>query len=68
MDQLLALTNTDIRVEIDPERYRPADVPVIYGSAEKLRRDTGWHPEIPFEQTIEDVLNEWRQKTTKLLD
>jgi GDP-4-dehydro-6-deoxy-D-mannose reductase len=68
VDQLLALTSADIRVEIDPGRYRPADVPVIYGSAEKLQQDTGWQPEIPFEQTIQDVLNEWRQKTTRPLD
>ena len=64
VDRLLALSSAAIRVEIDPERYRPADVPIIYGSAEKLRRDTGWQPEIPFDQTIQDVLEEWRKLTT----
>jgi GDP-4-dehydro-6-deoxy-D-mannose reductase len=63
VDRLVALATVHIRVEIDPERYRPADVPIIYGSAEKLRRDAGWEPEIPFEQTIQDVLDEWRQIT-----
>ncbi|MFN2111139.1 MAG: GDP-mannose 4,6-dehydratase, partial [Anaerolineae bacterium] len=64
VDQLIALATVPIHVEIDPERYRPADVPVIYGSAEKLEHDTGWKTEIPFEQTIQDVLDEWRQLTT----
>ena len=62
VDQLLALTSVGIRVEIDPERYRPADVPVIFGSSARLHNDTGWKPLIVFEQTIADVLNEWRDK------
>jgi len=63
VDQLITLAAVPIRVEIDPERYRPADVPIFYGSAAKLKQDTGWEPEIPFEQTIQDVLDEWRQFT-----
>ncbi len=62
LDGPLALTEAEIRVEIDPQRYRPADVPVIYGSYAKLEAATGWRPEIPFEQTLLDVLNEWRAK------
>ena len=62
VDQLLALAEVEIVVETDPERYRPADVPVIYGSADKLQAATGWQPEIPFEQTVTDVLEEWRAK------
>ncbi len=60
VDQLLALAEVEITVETDPERYRPADVPIIYGSAEKLEAATGWQPEIPFEKTVADVLAEWR--------
>jgi GDP-4-dehydro-6-deoxy-D-mannose reductase len=63
VDQLIALATVPIRVEIDPERYRPADVPIFYGSAVKLEQDTGWKPEISFEQTIQDVLDEWRYIT-----
>ncbi len=60
VDRLLELAEVEISVEIDEERYRHADVPIIYGSAAKLAAATGWKPEIPFEQTIADVLNEWR--------
>ncbi len=61
VDLLRERATVPIEVEVDPERYRPADVPVIYGSAEKLREATGWEPQIPFEQTVEDVLEEWRE-------
>ncbi len=60
LDHLLALTSVEIRVETDPARYRPADVPIVYGSFAKLQRDTGWSPQIPFAQTVADVLAEWR--------
>ncbi len=62
VDDLLALATVSIQIEVDPARYRPADVPVIYGSAEKFKRATGWMPQIPFDQTVRDVLDEWRQK------
>jgi GDP-4-dehydro-6-deoxy-D-mannose reductase len=68
LDMLLARAQVEIHVEIDPERYRPADIPIIYGSAQKLRQDTGWQPEIPFEQTVADVLAEWRAKQENLRD
>ncbi|MBN1249884.1 MAG: GDP-mannose 4,6-dehydratase [Anaerolineae bacterium] len=63
VDQLRSLAAVDIAVEVDPERYRPADIPVIYGDASKLRADTGWLPQIAMEQTIRDVLAEWREQT-----
>ena len=62
VDELRARSSIEIRIEVDPERYRPADIPTIYGSADKLRRDTGWTAEIPMSQTIDDVLAEWRAR------
>ena len=60
VDQLIALAGMPIEVRVDPQRYRPADIPIIYGSAAKLQRDTGWEPSIPLAETIRDVLAEWR--------
>ncbi len=60
VDQLITLAGMPIEVRVDPERYRPADIPIIYGSATKLQRDTGWEPHIPLAETIRDVLAEWR--------
>lgn len=62
LETLLSFTDADVRVETDPTLYRPADVPVIYGSAEKFRRRTGWEPQIPLEQTLREVLEYWRHK------
>jgi GDP-D-mannose dehydratase len=51
-----------IAVKEDPARLRPSDVPVLIGDAEKARKAVGWAPEIPFEQTLRDLLGYWRQR------
>jgi len=65
LETLLSYSQVEIQVERDPERYRPVDVPVVYGSAEKFRRQTGWQPLIPFEQTLRDTLEYWRKQVDK---
>jgi GDP-4-dehydro-6-deoxy-D-mannose reductase len=60
LDQLLSLAKVDVKVEVDPDRFRPLDVPIAYGSAEKFSRLTGWTAEIPFGETLRDVLDYWR--------
>jgi GDP-4-dehydro-6-deoxy-D-mannose reductase len=65
LDALLSYSRVAIRVERDPARYRPVDVPVVYGSAERLRCRTGWQPEIPFERTLCDTLEYWRARVAK---
>ncbi|HKZ04919.1 MAG TPA: GDP-mannose 4,6-dehydratase [Methylomirabilota bacterium] len=51
-----------IAVEVDPTRLRPSDVMVLEGDPSKIRRATGWTVEIPFERTLRDLLDFWRQR------
>lgn len=62
LDQLVALSTTEITVQEDPERLRPSDVPVLTGNAGKLTRSTGWEPHIPIEQSLADTLDFWRER------
>jgi GDP-4-dehydro-6-deoxy-D-mannose reductase len=62
LDKLLSYAEVDVRVEVDPALYRPADVPVVYGSAEKFGQRTGWWPEYMFEETLLDTLEYWRDR------
>lgn len=61
LDGLLALCDQAVRVEVDLERLRPSKMPVLLGSAERLRSQTGWAPQIPLEQTLADTLAYWQQ-------
>lgn len=55
-------TRARVRVEIrqDPALMRPNDVPVVVGCNRRLVRATGWHPAIPLERTLDDLLEYWR--------
>jgi GDP-4-dehydro-6-deoxy-D-mannose reductase len=62
LDMLLAMTKTKIKIEADPARMRPSDVPVLLGDASRFRSATGWEPTIPFDQTLRDLLEYWRAR------
>jgi GDP-4-dehydro-6-deoxy-D-mannose reductase len=57
---LKGLSVADFYLWQDPDLMRPTDEPVIWGSAEKFRKATGWEPTIPLEQTLADMLDYWR--------
>lgn len=57
-----ALTDLDLRHEVDPARLRAHEVAEIRGSAARLRDASGWQPEIPLEQTLKDALAQWRRE------
>lgn len=60
LDTLLSYSTIPIEVRQDPARLRPSDVPRRLGNAAKLQATTGWEPAIPFEQTLLDILTNWR--------
>ena len=60
LDKIISFSTAEIKVEIDPAKIRPVDVPIIEADISKLQAVTGWKPEISLEETIEEVLNYWR--------
>lgn len=62
LDKLLGLTHVAIDVRQDPARFRPSDVKMLCADCTKFRTQTGWEPKIPFEQTLKDLLDYWRER------
>jgi GDP-4-dehydro-6-deoxy-D-mannose reductase len=62
MDGLLALSQAPLEYQEDAERIRAIDVPFIQADYAKFHAATGWEPQVPFEQSLEDILNYWRAK------
>jgi GDP-4-dehydro-6-deoxy-D-mannose reductase len=60
VDILLGMSAVSVRVEQDPARMRPSDVPILLGDCTKFRELTGWATTIPFEQSLRDLLEWWR--------
>ncbi len=62
LERMRAMASVFVEVREDAEKLRPSDTPVISADIAKIRRDTGWKPEIPLEDTLADVMAYWRQK------
>ena len=61
LDMLIGLARTRIDVSVDPKKFRPLDETILIGDNSKLRR-LGWHPTIPIEASLKDVLDFWRTR------
>lgn len=61
LDGLLLCADRFIRVEEDAARFRPSDIERQHGDASKLRKHADWEPMIPFEQSLQDLLNYERE-------
>ena len=62
LDTLISMsTATGIQVETESERLRPIDADLQVPNTDKFKAVTGWEPVIPFEQTMQDLLDYWRE-------
>ena len=52
----------NIKVVQDKNRLRPIDADLQIPNTKKFQSHTGWKPKIPFEKTMKDLLNYWREK------
>jgi GDP-4-dehydro-6-deoxy-D-mannose reductase len=60
IEMLIKNSLLDIQTRINPALYRPADFSFKNPSCKKLSRLTNWKPQYKLEQTLEDLLNYWR--------
>jgi len=64
LDTLISLSprKTEIRIEVDPDRLRPIDADLQVPNTAKFTAHTGWKPEIPYQKTLLDLLDYWRER------
>ena len=61
----LSPLKNEIKVVVDKNRLRPIDADLQIPDTSKFKKHTGWEPEIPYEKTILDLLNYWRDNVKK---
>jgi GDP-mannose 4,6-dehydratase len=54
-----------ISIEVDQTRLRPIDADLQVPDTSKFCRHTSWRPEIPFEVTMRDLLEHWRNLVSR---
>lgn len=60
LEGLLSRARVPIRIVTDPSRYRTNDLPHVVGDPARIGQELDWKPEIPLEQTLDDLLAYWR--------
>ncbi|MCB0329152.1 MAG: GDP-mannose 4,6-dehydratase [Bdellovibrionales bacterium] len=61
LNKLIEISGVEVRVEKDPARMRPAEVPEVRGSYEKAKATFGWQPKYSIEESLKDVYREWSE-------
>ena len=58
-----AIRISDVQAEIRPvaRLMRPSDERIIFGSTQKIRKDTGWKPVYSLEKTLSAMLKYWQE-------
>jgi GDP-4-dehydro-6-deoxy-D-mannose reductase len=62
LDRLLALSTARIEVRSKAEPGRKSDTAITRADTTKLRAATGWVPHIALDQTLADILADWRRQ------
>jgi GDP-4-dehydro-6-deoxy-D-mannose reductase len=65
LDWFLQHSTKKIIIEQDKGRLRPSDLPRIVGDASRARQILGWVPEKVFDETLCDVLADWRRRVSR---
>lgn len=58
IDQIADIVGIRVATRVNPEFVRPNDNRIVVGSHDKLTKELGWEPEIPWEQTLRDMVVE----------
>lgn len=66
LNHMLAQSYVPIEVLPDPERMRPANVPLLWGDSRKLRQRTGWEPGISLQKSLSDILADCRVRVRSI--
>ena len=62
LDQLKALAKCKIPSKVSPDLLRPADVTLQIPDTTKFKKQTGWEPKYSFKESVEHILNYWRNR------
>jgi len=59
LSTLIDISGLTVKIEQDPERTRPAEVPVLYADITKAKSELGWQPKYTLRESLEEVYSYW---------
>jgi GDP-4-dehydro-6-deoxy-D-mannose reductase len=64
LSELATLAGVELRIKVAPSRARDTDIRRACGDASRAHETLRWTPTIPWTQTLQDVLNDWRRRVS----
>jgi GDP-4-dehydro-6-deoxy-D-mannose reductase len=64
LTELAALAGVELGIKVDESRLRATDIPRACGDASRAHELLGWSPTIPWAETLQDLLIDWRGRVT----
>lgn len=65
LSKMMSKSKKQLSARVDPARAQKNDIPMQVGSFEKLKKATGWNPRIALNQSLSDLLDDWRKRTRR---
>jgi GDP-4-dehydro-6-deoxy-D-mannose reductase len=62
LDMLLSFSTKKIKVIVDEEKFRPIDIPELWGDPVLIKEKFNLEPQYEIKQTLLDLLNYWRER------
>jgi GDP-4-dehydro-6-deoxy-D-mannose reductase len=62
LDALIARIGLTVEIQTDATRLRPTDVVKAIGNPGRAKAMLGWNPKIPWDETLDSVLDDWRER------
>lgn len=64
--EMMSQSKKQLTARVDAGHLQKNDIPVQIGSYQKLHDATGWSPKISLEQSLSDLLNDWRRRVKEV--
>ncbi|HXF11682.1 MAG TPA: GDP-mannose 4,6-dehydratase [Terriglobales bacterium] len=61
LERLLQLSNVEVTVQQEQDRFRRSEQKRMVGSAEKLKKQIPWKPQFDLQDSLKDILKAWEQ-------
>lgn len=63
LDTLIQISGLDVKIEQDPSRMRPSEVPTLYVDNSKAKQELGWTPMYSLKESLQEVYNYWNTES-----
>ena len=64
LSDMCQMAGVEVTIATDEKLLRPVEIPIARGDASRARALLDWAPLIPWEQTLRDVLDDWRERVS----